>query len=64
MLLKMKDYMTITPGDIWISDIPFTNGRASKKRPVLILWIDAQDVIVTAITSAEPRTVTDVVLGN
>ena len=54
--------MTITPGDIWIADIPFTDGRASKKRPVLILWIDAQDVVVAAITSASPRTATDVVL--
>ncbi|NEQ96182.1 MAG: type II toxin-antitoxin system PemK/MazF family toxin [Cyanothece sp. SIO2G6] len=54
--------MTITPGDTWIADIPFTNGRASKKRPVLILWIDAQDVVVAAITSASPRTATDVVL--
>ena len=56
--------MTITPGDIWIADIPFTDGQASKKRPVLILWIDAQDVIVTAITSAAPRTTTDVILKN
>jgi len=42
--------MTITPGDIWIAEIPFTDGSASKKRPVLILWLDAQDVIVAAIT--------------
>jgi mRNA interferase MazF len=56
--------MTITPGDIWIADIPFTDGSASKKRPVLILWLDGQDVIVTAITSAPPRTVTDITLNN
>jgi len=54
--------MTITPGDIWIAEIPFTDGSASKKRPVLILWLDAQDVIVAAITSASPRSVTDVTL--
>ena len=54
--------MTITPGDIWVAEIPFTDGSASKKRPVLILWLDAQDVIVAAITSASPRSVTDVTL--
>jgi mRNA interferase MazF len=32
--------MTITPGDIWIAEIPFTDGSAAKKRPVLVLWIE------------------------
>ncbi|HEY9645320.1 MAG TPA: type II toxin-antitoxin system PemK/MazF family toxin [Chroococcidiopsis sp.] len=54
--------MTITPGDIWVAEIPFTDGSASKKRPVLILWLDTQDVIVAAITSASPRSVTDITL--
>jgi len=54
--------MTITLGDIWIAEILFTDGSASKKRPVLILWLDAQDVIVAAVTSASPRSVTDVTL--
>jgi mRNA interferase MazF len=54
--------MTITPGDIWIAEILFTDGSASKKRPVLILWLDAQDAIVAAVTSASPRSVTDVTL--
>jgi len=54
--------MTITPGDFWIAYILFTSGSASKKRPVLILWLDAQDVIVAAVTSASPRSVTDVTL--
>ena len=54
--------MTITPGDIWIAEILFTDGSASKKRPVLILWLDAQDVIVAAVTSASPSSVTDVTL--
>lgn len=54
--------MTITPGDVWIAEILFTDGSASKKRPVLILWLDAQDVIVAAVTSASPRSVTDVTL--
>lgn len=56
--------MTITPGDIWIAEILFTDGSAAKKRPVLILWLDAQDAIVAAITSASPRSQTDVALND
>jgi mRNA interferase MazF len=33
-----------------------------KKRPVLILWIDGDDVVVAAVTSSQPRSKTDVVL--
>jgi len=54
--------MMITPGDIWVAEIPFTDGSAAKKRPVLILWLDAQDAIVAAVTSASPRSITDVIL--
>ena len=54
--------MTISPGEFWVADIPFTNGQASKKRPVLILWLDGYDVVVAAVTSAAPRTQTDVAL--
>ncbi len=50
------------PGEIWLADIPFTSGAASKLRPVLILWIDAADAVVAAVTSAQPRSATDVVL--
>ena len=50
------------PGEIWIADIPFTNGAASKLRPVSVLWTDAADVVVAAITSAQPRSITDVAL--
>lgn len=32
------------PGEIWLADIPFTNGVASKIRPVLMLWLDAADI--------------------
>jgi mRNA interferase MazF len=52
--------MTITPGDLWIAEILFTDGSAAKKRPVLILWLDAQDAVVAAVTSASPRSITDV----
>ena len=54
--------MTISPGDFWVAEIPFTDGSASKKRPVLVLWLDGQDVVVAAVTSAAPRTPTDVSL--
>ncbi|HEY5232026.1 MAG TPA: type II toxin-antitoxin system PemK/MazF family toxin [Verrucomicrobiae bacterium] len=47
------------PGEIWLAEIPFTNGAASKIRPVLILWIDAGDAVVAAITSTTPRSQTD-----
>jgi mRNA-degrading endonuclease toxin of MazEF toxin-antitoxin module len=33
--------MTPSPGEIWLADIPFTDGSASKIRPVLVLWLDA-----------------------
>ena len=52
------------PGEVWLADIPFTNGAASKLRPALVLWIDAGDVVVAAVTSAPPRSITDVVLQN
>ena len=52
----------ISPGDFWVAEIPFTDGSASKKRPVLVLWLDGQDVVVAAVTSAAPRTPTDVSL--
>ncbi len=54
--------MTIHPGDFWVADIPFTDGRASKRRPVLVLWLDGQDAVVAAVTSAAPRTPTDALL--
>jgi mRNA interferase MazF len=59
----MKDYtMTIRAGDFWIADIVFTDRSASKKRPVLILWLDGEDAIVAVVTSSSPRTVTDILL--
>lgn len=54
--------MTPSPGEIWLAEIPFTDGSASKIRPVLVLWLDAGDVVVAAVTSAAPRSVTDVSL--
>ncbi len=54
--------MTVQAGELWVADIPFTNGLASKKRPVLVLWLDGQDAVVAAVTSAAPRSATDVPL--
>ena len=49
-------------GEIWPAEIPFTSGVASKLRPVIVLWRDAADVVVAAVTKAAPRSPTDVSL--
>ena len=54
----------ILPGEFWVADIPFTDQTASKKRPVLVLWLDAADVIVAAVTTAGPRSASDVRLSD
>jgi len=51
-----------SPDEIWLANIPFTDGRASKIRPVLVLWLDAADCVVSAVTSAPPRSPSDVSL--
>ncbi len=53
---------TIKGGELWIAEIYYTNGTDAKKRPVLILWVDGQDAVVAVVTSAAPRTVTDIFL--
>jgi hypothetical protein len=30
-------------GELWLAEIPFTSGMASKLRPVLVLWEDMAD---------------------
>ncbi len=50
---------TIEPGDFWVANIPFTNGTGSKKRPILLLWLDGEDVVAAVVTSAKPRSQTD-----
>lgn len=50
----------ISAGEFWVADIPYTDQSASKKRPVLILWTDAADVVVAVVTTAPPRSVSDV----
>jgi mRNA interferase MazF len=55
---------TIKGGEFWIAAIPFTSGTSSKKRPVLILWVDGDDIVLAAVTSAKPRTQTDVLLND
>jgi mRNA interferase MazF len=56
--------MIIKPGDFWVVNLPFTTGKDSKKRPVLVLWLDGDDAVCAVVTSAQPRTITDVSLQN
>lgn len=56
--------MTILPGEFWVAEIPFTDWSDVKRRSVLVLWLDGEDAVVAAVTSAKPRTVTDVPLSN
>jgi mRNA interferase MazF len=55
---------SILPGEFWVAEIPFTDGSASKRRPVLILWRDGLDLVVAAVTSASSRSATDVALAD
>jgi mRNA interferase MazF len=56
--------MTIQAGEFWVADIPFTDGSGSKRRPVLVLWLDAMDVVAAVVTTAPPRSNTDVALAD
>ncbi len=47
-----------------MANIPFTSGAGSKKRPILLLWLDGEDVVAAAVTSAKPRSQTDVFLND
>ncbi|MEG4329435.1 hypothetical protein [Microcoleus sp. herbarium5] len=47
-----------------MANIPFTNGADSKKRPILLLWLDGEDVVAAAVNSAKPRSQTDVFLND
>ena len=55
---------TIEPGNFWVANIPFTNATGSRKRPILLLWLDGEDVVAAAVTSAKPRRQTDVLLND
>jgi mRNA-degrading endonuclease toxin of MazEF toxin-antitoxin module len=56
--------MTIRPGEFWIANIPFTDASGSKKRPVLILWLDGSDLVSAAVTTSQPRSPLDVALSD
>jgi mRNA interferase MazF len=56
--------MTIRPGELWVADIPYTSGGASKKRPVLVLWLDGADLVAATVTTATPRSSMDVALSD
>jgi len=53
---------TVRPGDFYVADIPFTNGMVSKRRPVFVLWLEGNDAVVASVTTAAPRSSTDVVI--
>lgn len=54
----------IQSGESWVADIRFTNATGAKKRPVLVLWLDAADAVVAAVTKAAPRSPSDVLLND
>jgi mRNA interferase MazF len=54
--------MTIRPGEFWVAEITFTSGGSSKKRPVLVLWLDGQDAVVAAVTTSQARPPFDLTL--
>jgi mRNA interferase MazF len=56
--------MPIRPGEFWVAEIPFPDRSSSKKRPVLVLWLDGLDAVVAAVTSSTPRSPTDVLLAD
>jgi mRNA interferase MazF len=56
--------MTIRPGEFWVADIRFTSASGTKKRPVLVLWLDGADVVAAAVTTAKPRSSFDVELAD
>lgn len=47
---------TIQPGEFWVADIPFTSGGGSKKRPILVLWLDGDDVVAAVHISKTSHT--------
>jgi mRNA interferase MazF len=53
---------TVRPRDFYVADIPFTNGMASKKRPVFVLWLEGDDAVVASVTTAALRSATDVLI--
>ena len=54
----------ILAGEVWLANIPYTDQTTWKKRPVLVLWLDGADAVVAAVTTAAPRSATDVLLGD
>jgi mRNA interferase MazF len=56
--------MTVQAGEVWLANIPFTDGSAAKIRPIVVLWLDGLDAVVAAVTSAAPRSPTDVDLAD
>jgi mRNA interferase MazF len=53
-----------SPGELFVARVTFTNGATSKRRPVLVLWVDGSDSVVAVVTTAAPRTAADVALAD
>src|SRR5205814_8203359 len=49
----------ILPGEFWLANILYTDQKAGKIRPVLVLWLDGNDAVVAVVTTAGPRSLTD-----
>ena len=43
-------------GELWLAEIPFTSGMASKLRPVLVLWEDIPRVMRASSKRPGPST--------
>ncbi len=56
--------MTIRSGEFWVADIHYTSGSGTKKRPILVLWLDRSDAVVAAVISAKSRSAFDVELAD
>ncbi len=52
----------MTPGEVWLARVEFSDESGAKVRPALVLWVDGEDVVVATITSSRPRTARDVAL--
>lgn len=49
----------ILPGEFWLANILYTDQKAGKIRPVLVLWLNGNDAVVAVVTTAGPRSLTD-----
>jgi len=53
-----------SPSEIWLANFPYTEGTSSKIRPVVVLWVDHDDSVVSIVTTSAARTLTDIGLAD